>query len=124
MTDTAPLTDEQLADISAREAAARPGPWYREDDKQDLNRWVTNEAGTVEINLGYLGNNNQADAEFVAHAREDMPALLAEVRRLRAVEAAARAFADEMGDYCSPHGIAADYAQRLRDRLQQAEGAA
>jgi hypothetical protein len=43
-----------------------------------------------------------------------------ELRRLRAVEAAARAFADEMGDYCSPHGVAADYAQRLHKRLDQA----
>lgn len=46
-----------------------------------------------------------------------------ELDRFRAVEQAARAFADEMADYCSPHGVAADYAKRLTERLDQAGGA-
>jgi hypothetical protein len=46
-----------------------------------------------------------------------------ELDTLRATKAAAYAFAEEMGDYCSPHGVAADYAQRLRDRLDQTGGA-
>lgn len=45
-----------------------------------------------------------------------------ELTRLRAVEQAARAFADEMATYCSPHGVAADYAQRLRERLDTVGG--
>jgi hypothetical protein len=45
----------------------------------------------------------------------------AEMRRLRAISTAAYGFADEMGDYCSPHGVAADYAQRLRERLNDAK---
>jgi hypothetical protein len=116
------LTVERLADIRQRADAATPGPWLVEDDHRDLNRWVTSESGTLEANFGYLGNRNQDDARFTAHAREDIPALLAEIERLRAVEAAARAFADEMADYCSPHGVAANYAQRLTERLDQAGG--
>lgn len=41
--------------------------------------------------------------------------------RFHAQAQAAYAFADEMGDYCSPHGVAAMYADRLRQRLDQAQ---
>ena len=44
-----------------------------------------------------------------------------ELDELRATKTAAYAFADEMGDYCSPHGVAAMYADRLRERLDQAQ---
>jgi hypothetical protein len=43
-------------------------------------------------------------------------ALIAEADRRRAAEAkldAVRKFADEMRDYCSPHGVSAIYADRL-----------
>jgi hypothetical protein len=136
MTDTTPLTDGQLAEIGAREAAATPEPWtWTEDGIQAANdewvMWPANTgpgaAETAAGQLGACGRHTETHAEdnltFLAHARQDVPALLAEVRRLRAVEAAARGFADEMGDYCSPHGVAADYAQRLRERLDQAGAA-
>jgi hypothetical protein len=183
---TAPLSEEQLAAIRERTNAASPGPWIVEDTP-DLNRWVTSENSTLEANFGYRGNGNQSDAQFVAHAREDIPLLLAEIDRLtttldvtiqrcatalakrdkhkqgarianaeldalreglreiggdptqvqnlyaqlssrtsqwKAAQAqadAARAFADEMGDYCSYGNIAAEYARRLRERLDQAQ---
>lgn len=44
----------------------------------------------------------------------------AELARLRAQVAAARKFAEEMHSYCSPYGIAAEYAQRLHARLDAA----
>lgn len=37
---------------------------------------------------------------------------------LRAIVARAYAFAEEMRSYCSPHGVAADYANRLEVRLK------
>jgi hypothetical protein len=118
---TAPISDEQLDAISERATAASPGPWIVED-APDLNRWVTSDHGTLEANFGYIGNGNRDDAQFVAHAREDIPLLLAEVDRLRAVEKAAYAFADNMASYRS-HGshIVAEQARQLRERLDQAQ---
>lgn len=41
-----------------------------------------------------------------------------EIEQLRATVARAYAFAEEMRTYCSPHGVAADYANRLEARLK------
>lgn len=74
------MTDEQLAAIRARCEAATPGPW------------------DAHANIGYCGimadgdkrpllradTCTFADGAFIAHAREDVPALLDEVARLRA----------------------------------------
>ncbi|WP_369043439.1 hypothetical protein [Streptomyces sp. Midd1] len=69
-----------LADVEAREAAATRGPWRVERDEQKLTRLVVSDDGMLHADLGYLGNCNQADAEFTAHAREDVPQLIALVR--------------------------------------------
>lgn len=42
--------------------------------------------------------------------------------RLEAEVAAARLFAAEMRDFCSPHAIAADYADRLVEAMDRAKG--
>lgn len=47
----------------------------------------------------------------------------AQVRRLEAEVAAARRFAAEMRDFCSPHGVAVDYADRLIEAMDRAKGA-
>lgn len=41
--------------------------------------------------------------------------------RLRAEVAAARQFAGEMRDFCSPHGVAVDYADRLIEAMDRAK---
>lgn len=66
------MEQETLDEIKAREQAATPGPWYTDgwalwDD--DLNEFV-------EL------HDTDPDAQFLAHARTDIPALLAEVERL------------------------------------------
>jgi len=61
--------------IRARLAAATPGPWTAHPD------------GLVWSDLPgdpVSGSVEQANAELIAHARQDIPALLAEVERLRA----------------------------------------
>lgn len=82
---TAGLSEQQFAAILGREAAATPGPWaadhteiYRAPHGQiDIEQWI---GETLRID-NEAGSN--ADAEFIAHVREDVPALLAEVDRLR-----------------------------------------
>jgi len=95
------LTEERLAAIAARADAATPGPWARTtmchcDDPDDCyDHWDVSvpvagydpPSGRVSRARSVAGNihgHREADAIFIAHAREDIPALLAEIERLRA----------------------------------------
>jgi hypothetical protein len=81
-----PLSDQQLAEIAARAAAATKGPW-------SLNgKCASNLRDNTSRPVGELICGD-ADQDFIVHAREDVPALLAEIDRLRARVAAVRAFA-------------------------------
>lgn len=98
---TAPLSDERLAGIRERERKATKGPWTVGNGEviglgieQTSRGSFTYEAQLARVldlfereeeNVGdrHLGSR-EADAQFIAHAREDVPALLAEVDRLRA----------------------------------------
>jgi hypothetical protein len=97
------MTEEQLAGIKARTSAATPGPW-----SAALLYDVTDTTYIDECEFGFIGDINapderagieyigfraiepdspqqkqiHADATFIAHAREDVPALLAEIERL------------------------------------------
>lgn len=78
MAKNEPLTAEQLAEIKARAEAATPGPWKRfRMDRFSIN----NEP--LEKHICGVSQESEHDAAFIAHAREDIPALLAEVERLR-----------------------------------------
>lgn len=76
------LTDKQLAEIEAR-ANAATGPRLISGHKSwaGENAVLTDEGHPVAV----CGHGEQAriDAEFFAAARRDVPALLAEVKRLR-----------------------------------------
>jgi hypothetical protein len=104
-----PLTEQQLTDIEARANAATHGPWgvytfggdslieiaadledtgcgYRARrtiarfEDEPLDNDPAHREWTAEEDWAQV----QADAEFVAHAPEDVRALLAEIHRLRA----------------------------------------
>jgi hypothetical protein len=47
--------------------------------------------------------------------------LCEEIRRLKAEVAAARQFAEDMSGFCSPHGVATDYANRLLKAMDRAK---
>lgn len=74
-----PLTEEQLAAIKARAEAATPGAWGIEHVERRI--WAGNER--VCFLFGQDRRQNENNGVFIAHAREDVPALLAEVERLR-----------------------------------------
>lgn len=73
------LTDAQLAEMSAREQAASDGPW-KAGGIGDFGFHVIGPAGGVECDDSEQG---RLDATFIAAARTDVPALIAEVRRLQ-----------------------------------------
>lgn len=105
-----------LAPIQAREAAATPGPWW--NDSHEIYAGPTNDT----LNSRWIGETcrvldeagSEADGAFCAHARTDVPALLAEVARLRAELTAVRALADRWDN-----ALAVDkpYARALRVAL-------
>ncbi|MVB11163.1 hypothetical protein CAFE_18700 [Caprobacter fermentans] len=73
-----------LAEIKAREQAATPGPWVSIFDLKDFT--VYDMSGEKGVIIAKLRNSKykykQPDADFIAHARTDMPELIAEVERL------------------------------------------
>jgi hypothetical protein len=75
------ITD-QLAAIEARAQAATEGPWefayYGSGGGLPEGCEVTNGKGALDL------GTSKADAEFIAHARTDVPALLAMVREQQA----------------------------------------
>lgn len=88
--------DLDLDAIEARAEAATPGPWdiyrYRHgggriciDDSEQPGRRraliADMDGGPDAVATAY----NEGDREFLFHARADVPALVAEVRRLRAL---------------------------------------
>jgi hypothetical protein len=90
------MTNEELKAIRERTEAATPGPWYWE--KLDADGWNDTEmpylASASDEGVMHFGDceqyypsegspPNDEDAEFIAHAREDVPKLLAEIERLR-----------------------------------------
>lgn len=70
------MNQEQLNAIKERVAKATPGPWEYDNEERGIwNNGGFNYLGTVTL--------SHVDAEFIANAREDVPALVAEVERLR-----------------------------------------
>jgi hypothetical protein len=74
------MTDKHLNEIEARANAASPGPWGC--------KWVYRGATRTAFLMREEGDGwfvgPNLDATFIAHARQDVPALIAEVRRLQA----------------------------------------
>ncbi len=77
------MTDDELNGIRDRCDRASPGPW---------RAWVEGRDHTSGSSMVQTGSDDiemsgatEADYDFIAHARQDIPKLLAEVRRLRAL---------------------------------------
>jgi hypothetical protein len=108
--DQKPLSDDELQGIRQRCADATPGPWVwvnteasslGEVNANKLVRWDPARLTEVDGIPVFLGQDevlsveafdgessfyvDPVDAAFIAHAREDIPKLLTEVDRLRAL---------------------------------------
>lgn len=86
------MTDLDLATIRARVAATTPDPWVVDADACTVD--TSDGRALVTVLLGDSDTRDAprqslADCAFIAHARTDVPALLAEVDLLRALVAGA-----------------------------------
>lgn len=70
------MDPKYLAEIKARERAATPGPW-----KVGISALITDANG----HALFFGEDAKGNADFIAHARTDIPALVAEVERLNVI---------------------------------------
>ena len=99
---TSPLTDQplDLDPIEAREKAATKGPWTVSQDYDD----VLDSQG-AHLASYWNPSSRIRNGEFIAHARTDVPAMAAEIRRLRTELATARAAAiTDVGDWLNEVG--------------------
>jgi hypothetical protein len=80
------LTDKELDEIEARANQAQKGPWKAYIEGKD------NESGSSFIMTGSGENRGDdieiigatmADYDFIAHARQDIPVLIAALRELK-----------------------------------------
>ena len=82
------MTDAELSEIESRANAATPGPWAK-----GCNRYGEHSVYGPEhedVTPAYTDHMHgesmmEEDATFIAHAREDVPKLIAEIRRLNDV---------------------------------------
>lgn len=83
------MTPERLAEIEARAEAATPGEWVQSTyaggqvDRQVMISGVPKMQTMAAI--GNASDNRWADIAFIAHSRQDIPDLIAEVKRLREI---------------------------------------
>lgn len=103
------MPDIDLDAIEARANAATAGPWCTDDweifqgteYEPGISLWIGETCrGTSDL------EQDRADATFVAHARTDVPALVAEVRRLRAELASDRAEPRDTSVFTAPAVVA------------------
>ncbi|PPQ18177.1 hypothetical protein CV770_17290 [Bradyrhizobium sp. AC87j1] len=84
MTQLSALTDDEIGAIKARCEQATAGPWKSFIEKRDkLSGSDFVQTGGEDV---YLTGATLADQEFIANARQDIPRLIAEIKRLRAID--------------------------------------
>ena len=107
------MPELDLAAVEARARAATPGPWSYDGQHDEITAprgeeyWVVASEWRNTPNAApsdQFGHQYSADFDFIAHAREDVPGLLAAIReaqeRIAALEAALR---DVVHDRPSAH---------------------
>jgi len=82
----ADLTEQDLAEIEARVAAASGGPWQASIEGRDHtsgDSFIAVAGGPDMYVSRDAAPASAADLDFIAAARQDVPRLIDEVRRLR-----------------------------------------
>jgi len=138
------MTQAELDAIRARCEAATPGPWtfeasegdcgfsgtcprsliYCDDKCPACEHWEVYKGawpnGPEMVECGDYTFFTDADAAFIAHARTDIPALLAEVERMTAERDAALRRAEAAEGKIAKIHTTLDYADRLHNMAKNA----
>ena len=80
-----PLSDDYIEEVRNRCEAATAGPWVSSIEGRDHTSGesvILRGVNSSEDDL-YLSGGTDADHDFIAHARQDIPKLLDEIERLR-----------------------------------------
>lgn len=88
MHDETVVTEEELLEIRARCDAATSGPWVAHIEGRDHTSgsdFIMRGSGESRHDDLELSGATTADFDFIAHARQDVPRLVSEVHRLRAL---------------------------------------
>lgn len=114
------LSDEQLAEIDRRAEAATDGPWFVASDRTEI---LSESACRVIADTRFFQGPPDflecADAEFIAHARTDVPALIAALREARAERDALREVAELLA-HADADALALSLVARERHALYNA----
>ena len=104
------LTDEELTAIRERAEKASTSPWITEEGEFSGENWLIAYTGadvdgkeyyitTDRVYASALEGNPKDDAEFIAHAREDIPKLIMEIEALRTENQRYRKALEEIRNY-------------------------
>jgi len=77
------LSDQEIANIRKRCEAASPGPWRSCLEKRD--KFSGSDFIQTPNDDMYISGCGEADYDFIANARQDIPMLLSEIDRLRSI---------------------------------------
>ena len=119
------MSEKELAEIEARAEAATSGPWYSEDQGKVSQKGTPYHfVGVVAIVTDPATPSAKRDQNFIAHARQDVPALCEEVRRLNGELAMAMDAVDELSRQMveierltAENALAQTEAERRRNEL-------
>lgn len=125
-----PMTAEQLAEYAARAEAATKGPWGSHRDLDGVYTVEVNPRvipgfgsvteGDVARILTREDDKAYANVRFIAMAREAVPALLAEVERLREFERRVTEEVEEFEDAANDDPETPDVARHMIRLLRMA----
>lgn len=74
--------DRCIQEIRERHAASTPGEWYPNRDGSFHDVRIHDDDPSTLVDGMVAGLMEATDAEFIAHAHQDVPWLLAEIERL------------------------------------------
>ena len=120
------MTTEELEAIRARAEAATPGPWTHGGyPLKGIGGPEVLAAGDVHLLTMVCRPDDDTDATFIAHARQDVPALCDEVARLtsecHAMDEAITIACADRGAVAADLRAAREEVERLRAELAEAQ---
>jgi hypothetical protein len=128
------MTDAELDEIEKRAKAATPGPWDGGFKPGGVRVDATNAPGMLgmpptvaKLSGSFQVQQEEANADFIAAAREDVPKLVAELRLAKRAIAACVEYFDALAEWSDEnqsdhetHRIPAGSQPRLDEALEKA----